>query len=1251
MSFDPAKVATHGRHLIEASAGTGKTYSIANLFLRLLLEVHASQKENQPLTIDQILVVTFTNAATDELRGRIRQKIAAALHYLRGGACDDGFIVQYLDAIKSQDDKKEVACNRLHNALLLVDDAAIFTIHSFAVRAMQTFLFETGALADAEVQIGSSDREDQYFSDVMRLLTLGEQRKLGFYLSQRGVKTQRYMSSLYKISKRSSVQVLSSVSTAKELLDQYETKKASLLKERDKLLLHKDFFCKQYDNVFFSDKRKELNGLLGIKIHWATLESMIKGAMWSFLSLNCYENSYKEESCLVVINDVVPANQEIEIFCQVVKNLYEYRKNEELLVSSTQSLQQALLGLLQERKLPLHLAQMQPDDVIQLINSKLGDEKSAALLRKVLTEQYPVCMVDEFQDTDPEQFLMFDRLYQAQEQCGLFAIGDPKQSIYAFRGADVFAYLDVRKNIPQEAIHALDTNFRSKQGVMDGVNALFQETAGNPIFVYSGIEYDPAYSSEKPPEGRNTPPKDLGVYRIGNQEPCALVFIGNPSDKSKTFNNTKSLYAMDCAERIVSLLQGKNKATIEKNGKKTPLRHGDIAVLVGDFSQADAIKYALAERNLATVYLAQKDSVFQRCVFAQDLLFVLRAMDEPSSLFHLKAAFATPLLRKFQLAADLLDALDTDEGFEKAIQQFKGFRQRWDEKGIFPALTMLFAEYELSKVFAAQPDCDRLMTDFRHLGDLLQQQYLLTGSRERLIDWYAEQLLNDAELDEEAKSLRLESDANLIKIVTLHGCKGLEYPVVFMPFFYGFKTPDIKRDAPFYHKEEKGHWRAVLDFQSDEEQILQAMERERMAEDLRLLYVGITRAIYQCYIGISSTHYSKKENHLLPKSCWGHLLQLEKDTAFLSWDTLAEKVKQRMGEAPCAYETLLSDKKTVFISSVEEENIIPLISQLPQRVFPRSAWQITSYSALAYQKEERVAAGSKQDEAESATQSTTQDLLSEEVLKQWQQHIRFSLRGGTTTGDCLHKIFERMAAGEALDEVLDSELRIHGLLKPEGKQPEPALLDEVIAQRKLAIAQWLNEVLQTPLNDAVPALQSLFSVQSILPECEFDFSLGDNSNAVALSAVNDVLVNTCDASAGLARKDNRSQINGFMTGSIDLLFIHNKTVYVLDYKSNTLGKDPSCYDQVIMELAMRESRYDLQYLIYSVAAHRYMKQRLQDRYAYDDGEYRFGGVFYLFLRGMGVDGYADHGIYFKRPSAQQILSLSSVFSGEEVQCG
>ncbi len=1226
MSFDPATVALHGRHLIEASAGTGKTYSIANLFLRLLLEPHPSQTNNKPLRVEQILVVTFTNAATDELRGRIRKKIEEALQHFRGGASSDAFIRQYKQMQLSEESTCRAACDRLYDALMLVDDAAIFTIHSFAARAIQTFLFETGALADVEVNIGGSTQEQQQLDDIARLLAVGKHAVLGKYLESRNIDSRKYAEQLSRLLKRSNISLLANSSNIDGITSIYEKERKKYLKERKQL-------SKQW--VFFDTKAKDYNSQrdaiaqeIGGEASNRNITDCINFCNNKFSGIDGFYKLGKTQQVILDSPYVDQLSGTAKQLYAMMRNLADFNVNEERFVGAIAVGQSELLSLLEQKKTSVDLAQMQPDDIIQLINSKLNEPLSAKILRAALTQQFPLCMVDEFQDTDPDQFRVFDRLYQDTKQLGLFAIGDPKQSIYAFRGADIFSYLDVKSNIEPNNIHSLDINFRSKQGVMDGVNALFNDDetqkCHQPVFVYEGIEYESVYSCENPPQDRDMAAQALGVFRTGKQAHSSIVFIGNTATESQTFNSLIPLYAADCAERTLALLQGEKRATVEKNGVQEPIKAGDIAILVKDFAQANAIKTAMANKGLAAVYLAQKDSVFKRCLFAQDLLFILRAMDEPRSLHHLKAAFATPLMRQFQTGTALLDSLDTDDGFEKAIEQFGELCKHWEARGVFSALHLLFDKFNLHLAFAAQIDCDRLMTDFRHLGDLLQQQYLLTGSRERLLDWYASQLFNDSELDEEAKSLRLESDDNLIKIVTLHGCKGLEYPIVFIPFFFGFRETDLLESTPFYHQKSKNNtWEAVLDFQSESDAILQAMRLERMAEDMRLLYVGVTRAIYQCYIGISQSHHGKVGNQLLQKSCWAHLLNLTEDEPS-TWNVIQRKLQQRMGSTSCAYETLLPASHARY---QQPQTGSADTLTVAAAVFPVSSWKITSYSALAHQKDLRLSAVSKQDEPSEETLSDEEAFVSDSDDAHWKNDIRYSLWGGINTGDCLHKVFERLANGEALNEVLAQELRTHGLADPEGKVADSAELEALKYQRQQSIDAWLQAVLSNPLHDTIPSLQELFSSAYVLPECAFDFSLGSNNNSTI--------------------KNNPS--NGIMTGSIDLLFIHNKKVYVLDYKSNTLGKAPRFYSHDNMHQAMIENRYDLQYSIYSVAAHRYMQQRLGDRYAFDDGEYSFGGVLYLFLRGMGLADYPQQGIYFTRPSQQQITTLDADFYSNEVR--
>jgi exodeoxyribonuclease V beta subunit len=1232
MTFDVNAIRLQGRHLVEASAGTGKTYSIANLFLRLLLEPHASNDNLHPLSVEQILVVTFTNAATDELCGRIRKKIEEALTAFSGGESKDEFITQYKNTLQ-ETNALEQACQYLYDALLCIDEAAIFTIHSFASRAIQAFLFETGALADVEMVIGSHPVAEKVKADLKRRAIM---RQEAFWQL---LGDEKDCAQIIRLLKVSETLILPAVDL------QYDDKGIPLLEESSEMLVHR---LKELFNV----AKKQWQALLeehSDKVVKESLKAVIDNTAGSSragefikhieLNLSVEPNTIK---ALANVNGVRLSRVGVEHiltdniwydFVILYKAYYDYS-----------------LGLSEHLKALLHhyyiavianieKTELTPEDVIRLLNNTLKNPLTKLALQKVITQTYPVCLVDEFQDTDPEQFYLFDRLYENTEMHSLFAIGDPKQSIYGFRGADIFAYLSVKQQVDKNSIHTLDTNYRSKQHLMQAINALFKEQE-DAVFYYSGIEYEPVDSCE---DNNKITPIDKGQLKIsGNTNQEAMVFVGyEDSEDIEAFNDVIHHYAEDAAERIVGLL---HSATLVNDGEEVALEAKDIAVLVRDMKEANAMKNALYKRNLQAVYLSQKDSVFSQCVFAEDLFLILLAIDEPNNKARLKAAFATPLLRHFSYEFSMLNAIDNDDdAIEQCIADFSHYQRLWDKKGILAVLNDLLMRRHLEDTFATHVDRDRLMTDFRHLGELLQQQYLKTGSRERLIEWYQQQLSDDSALEEESKSLRLESDANLVKIVTLHGCKGLEYPVVFMPFFFGFKGVDTKKNLPAYHFSVDDNapkkWQSVIDYGSSKTQVEASMNEELRAENMRLFYVGVTRAIYQCYIGVCAAKYKTKSVFL--DSVWAKLLGIQEDAP--TWQTIKDALMQRMANTDSSYTTTLS---TVTEYLPKKTDVDVLIDALPKTHMPDSAWLITSYSALAHNKKVVNVATVKDDEVFQKIDATAIEVIDKNDAS-WKDNIRFSLRGSANTGECLHRVYEiLLQEGLPLEKALESQLRIFGLAKPEGIIDEKTL-PEKIAQRRADIAQWLNQTLNVPLSKQVPSLQELFATKQCLPEMAFDFSLGTQKKEVPLAMINRVLQQA--GVADIARADYRNSINGIMTGSIDLLFMHNKKVYVLDYKSNTLGKSPRFYDNANMNLCMKSHRYDLQYAIYSVAAHRFMRQRLGERYDYDEGEYSFGGVFYLFIRGMGLAELPQHGIWFERPETHFVEALDAAFSADEVE--
>lgn len=1264
-----------GRRLIEASAGTGKTYNIANLYLRLLIGDGTPAK-----TVDQILVVTFTRAATDELRGRIREKVAQALQAFRGEDCDDAVITSL--KLKYKDPQATANIIRvLNRALVCMDEACIFTIHGFAVRAIKAFLFETGALADVELSEGENVRRDLVLADLWRQLKLSKHPALSVYVAEAGFEKRdtfmKYFSKAGPLTVIPDIQLpaTASIEEALPAIEACINQKLQPVRAARKTLAAE---WKRLGDEVGVDALKAAYGDKGNSSCVTQVSQILASAE---LQVD-YGAKAKWYERLVERAESASTDTRIRDFTRRFLDHLASGISESAL--QKMYFRALLLQYIIHRSADIDLASMQLDEVITLINRTLdGDSHKATRLRNIITSSFPVCMVDEFQDTDPAQFSLFNKLYGDHPETGFFMIGDPKQSIYQFRGADIFSYLQVKQEVQagagaEQRVYPLNTNFRSKKELVDATNVLFCEppsadsddSAGT--FFYEGIRYDAVRSCEEEPYRM-----DKGGLFDAALEPkraTPLVFIGN-HDAAVAKKNLLWKYAKDTAQRIAALLDGNTLIQTEKDRKenKPPraLRGSDIAVLVRTGREAHAVRHALLAQQprIGSVYQSQKDSVFGSSVIAEDLYHILCAMDDPKDKALLKKAMATLFYRGFDADFKALDELDDsgasgERAFESRVNEFEAYRDEWEHHGVLSALYAFVREHHLLDKLATLPDCDRLVTDFRHLGEILQSHEQQCQSREELIIWYARQLMDDSEMEEDSKRIRLESDENLVKIVTIHVSKGLEYPLVFLPFFYLPWQADAAKSLPMYHDKTRAY-QAVVDYSMPHAEMGANMQREMQAEDMRLLYVAITRAMYQCYIGIAdATHYGSSLFH---RTSWAHLLRLTEAGA-VSWPVIQSALARKYAACPhlLEYRELFdssqqaTDREHAQTTSSSPAMPLPLVSDVSLPALEASRWVITSYSRLAHTaKASGARRGGSDEYGLLANRGDTADPIVQEPVS---TDIRYRLRGSNRTGDCLHELFEGLALdparwlgeGSDYDEWLKACLRKHGLEKPEEVTVWPAVAAEqekLLIKRRREVKQWLDEALDQPLlaGDAASSLRHILLGKQTLPEMAFDFSLGSHQPASINRDINQALRDVIGIDG--IHVPYKNELEGLMTGSIDLFFVYQDRVYVLDYKSNTLGKSPASYSEQHMAQAMRDNRFDLQAHIYSVAAHRYMKQRLQDAYGFEQGRYRFGGVIYLFLRGMGLkaDEYRRHGVYVHRPACEHVEALDSAFAGRALR--
>jgi exodeoxyribonuclease V beta subunit len=861
-------------------------------------------------------------------------------------------------------------------------------------------------------------------------------------------------------------------------------------------------------------------------------------------------------------------------------------------------------------------AEMGFDDMLLRLDAALqsdGGERLATLIR----EQFPVALIDEFQDTDPVQYRIFESIYRIEDnnpECGLFLIGDPKQAIYAFRGADIYTYLRARQATTGR-LHTLGTNFRSSHGMVRAVNHVFERAesreTGRGAFLFrekSGENPVPFLPVES--QGRKE------VLHIDGQVVPALNIWHLSADQPLSGAVYRQQLAAACASEITTLLNGgqQGRAGFIQDGKDfRGLLPADIAILVRDGKEAQAVRGELSARGVRSVYLSDKDSVFA-AQEAHDVLTWLKACAEPDVERPLRAALACITLN---LSLAELERLNQDElAWEARVMQFRHYRELWRKQGVLPMLRRLLHDFQLPQTLITRSDGERVLTNLLHLSELLQQAAAELDGEQALIRHLSEHLALSGQAGEE-QILRLESDEQLVKVVTIHKSKGLEYPLVFLPFICSAKPVDGSR-LPLHYHDATG--KAQVTLKPTAELIVQA-DDERLAEDLRLLYVALTRAQHACWLGVTDLKRGNNNSSVLHLSALGYLLgggaPLAESAGLKRWleDLQQDCPALSYGEMPEA---------TVEHYHPPRNDATLLAPLIPKRKASEN-WWIASYSALRIGDSMSVGT----DEAPESPQA--QKLFDDERLDP--QAPREVVAGGAD----IHRFPRGPNPGTFL----------HGLLEwagDEGFTATPQAVEDAIARRCnrrgwegwiTALSDWLQHLLASPLHIGGGQAPVVFEqLTQYRVEMEFWFA----SHKVDVLKLDELVRQyTHNGVARVAAEP--VLLNGMFKGFIDLTFEHDGRYYVADYKSNWLGVDDAAYTEQAMEQSILDNRYDLQYVLYLLALHRQLKARLVD-YDYDR---HVGGALYLFLRGTRAP---SQGVYFARPARELIERLDRLFQGK-----
>lgn len=1170
----------HGERLIEASAGTGKTYTIAGLYLRLLLghgplieegaDVGQSSAHERPLSVTEILVVTFTEAATAELRGRIRGRIhEARLAFMRGESKDD-LLAQLLIEVEDH----ELAARRLLAAERQMDEAAVFTIHGFCQRMLKQNAFESGALFETEFLTDDSQLRLQAVSDYWRAEFYPVDKTLASSVRALWPSPAALLREMNGWLDNSELEIHPALGD-ETLAARHQAAMARIGAVKREWLAQTDEIRRQTDGHISRYTGKNYEGWLAKIGDWAQDEGSgyaIPKELERFGQRVLEENLKK--------GGAVPT---LPLFSQIDELLASRPGIRDLIL---QRAAKVVRSRMQASKRQAH--QLSFDDLLKDLDGALGSNLGERLCDRIRAT-YRVAMIDEFQDTDPQQYRIFHRLYGGHTDTALLMIGDPKQAIYGFRGADIFTYIQARRTV--SAHYTLGRNWRSSGALVGAVNGLF-ERAKDPFIYEADIPFLPVEAQGKSKAlllGGATAPV-LHCWQLSGQP---------------TFNrgDYQSKMARATAAEIHRLL------TLAREGKALigdkAVKAGDIAVLVRTGAEGKLVQQELARLAIASVYLSNRESVLEQ-VEAREILLILHACQNPSEERSLRAALATGL---FDLDAKALDALASDErAWESAVQEFMEYRQIWHRRGVLAMLRALLHRRNLASSLLASPYGERRLTNFLHLGELLQQVSSELDGEYALLRWLGEAVSRPGGQDAE-QVLRLESERKLVQIVTIHKSKGLEYPLVFLPFICSHRTAE----TPLYHEADETGNRTILDLTGAEGSLAEA-DRERLAEDLRLLYVGLTRGVYATWLGLAPVRSGngKSEKTELHHTAIGYLLQKGEEG---DAETLATALTELAQALPGVVVCEPSLTRPVPLPPEEEQLGEPQVRHFTGSL--ERDWWISSYSGLAAQ-------GHGHGKGVLANPGFDDEVVTEAAAAAQEEEAPqpsiFTFPKGARPGTLLHSLFETIdfqsAAGEPLAQ------HIAALLAQDG-------FDESWAP---VLQQQVEAVLDTPLDTGFGEPVRLRDLAPERKQVELEFFLPmGRVTAPALTAL-------CQQHDPLSRGNKPlgfATVQGMLKGFIDLVFEWQGRWYLLDYKSNHLGMSPADYSRPALERAMCDHRYDLQYQLYSLALHRLLSLRLP---GYDFDQH-FGGVFYLFLRGM-----PQGGVFHTRPSRELVLGLDKLFS-------
>ena len=1157
-----------GMNLIEAAAGTGKTYTIQNLVVRFLLE--------RQLPIGSLPVVTFTEAATAELRERIRSVLGEVLHSAEAEdeESDSREALLLRNAIERGTPRK-TCIDLLRSALLGFDDAPISTIHGFCARVLSENAFESGVLFRSELVKDVSKIVAEIGMDFYRGHFYGSGAEFSIALAKAAKITPDNLLEIAKLK-------LAHPRLVVHYPDAAAADPARILAEAE------SWFMKLRNCALPETLEKVAPYLNKLETGPATeapaaarkllteepsAEALQKLAGFGRQSLA----SRVRKRIKGVSTETVLGMLEAEPF-QLADQLGE------MIRAYGISLKLAAAEYVdREFRARRHRDNIQTfNDLLEQVHHALHEPGSR--LRTALRERYPAGIVDEFQDTDPIQYEIFTSIFHRPGGT-LYMVGDPRQAIYAFRGGDIATYRRAANELKSEGgkRYNLSTNYRSSAAMIEDVNRIFH----NHAMPFADPEIDfPLVSA---------PGTAPALLRNGTPEEHPLHIIHLPEAKE---DECRAMAARKVAELL-------NDKTLQLPGRTGPgVRPGDIAILVLNNYEAELIADQLHKLRIPAV-AARTGNVFAS-EDASELLCVLRAASS-DDMRELPNLLVTPIGGwKLDDIVKLLSE-HAETRLSREENRLHELQLIWNQGSFIEFFNALLSAYQVRARYPALPRGERKLTNLLQLGDLLEQESARRGlTPAGVTEFLADRIASPDQSDGEEFQQLLETDRESVTLMTIHSSKGLEFPIVLLP---GLQLGNAEKKAGLFHNSEGDlEW----DLTGAESSVRKA-QNERLQELLRLAYVALTRAKHACYVFWGKGAKASALN-------WLFRMRRATDAADPVAQLTTASTELEIPPELMDTEGIPDSPGAVYRPAPDSSIELEL---LPTRLEIDANWQFVSYSSLSPQESGRDTPYDY-DEQEA-------EVLPEEEPP---EGGIFSVRGGAAAGNAWHRILELadfQAGGDELAELALPQLTDFGVIAA-GEDPT----------EKLALTvEMMKNVLASPLegSDHTPFRLRDVPKSERLAELEFAYCFRSGFTTGELQKL---LSDYVAERFGMVEWPgwNRTVSGGCLNGYIDLLFRHHGKYFILDWKSNRIGGRSANFLPERLPEEMAKHFYFLQYMIYIVATVKFLRMRLG---TFGESEYEmlFGGVFYLFLRGLSPE-HPGRGVFYDKPPYELVRQLEEV---------